>query len=352
MVDTLSPLGVETDMAEPSPLRVLHLVGSPETDFYSELSKLYAREVITPEGVSATYAIVEPDGSWHLTDSLDAPGPALNFRAAMAALPSVDLVVPHLFCPRGMTEFRDLFEVRLGLPLVGSTGDVCAVATDKAATKAVLESAGLHTPDSVTVLDGDPVPSLDMPVIVKPNSEDNSVGVSLVREPSGLGDAIQSALAHDSHVLVEAFIPGREIRLCVVEGKDGPFVPAIMEYPLDPKCPIRQVDDKLDVGSDGLPVSQARKHSAHAVCPAPLSDDLKARLEAAALRAHAALGARHYSLFDLRVREGNAAIYFLEAGLFWAFSEISMISRMLAADGRDVPGAIGELWRSAAMVKA
>ena len=343
-----------------SPLTVLQLAGSAESEFFRDLSLLYARDVIVPDGVTSIWAVVEPGdpskghsgGMWRFGRSLDRLGAPLAVGDALMAMPDADLVVPHMFCPSGMSSYRALFEDILGIPVVGSPACVTSVCTDKAKTRAIVAAAGLHVPEGRLLRWGDALPDMACPLIVKPNSTDNSVGLSLVRERAQLPAALEAAFAHDREVLVEAFIPGREIRMCVIDGPDGLFVPAMMEYPMSAESPIREVADKLDTDAGGRVLSQTTKPGAAAICPADLEAPLREALTHAAITAHKALGARHYSLYDFRVHEDTDTPYFLEAGLFWAFSRISMISRMLDADGADVPATIDVLWRRAGRVPA
>ena len=330
-------------------MRVLHIAGSGESAFFHDLSLLYARDVLRPEGVEADFVVVEPGGGWRFGDSLGNLGDSVSAADAIARIASAppDLAVPHLFDPVGMTTYRGLFEDVLGIPVVGSRPETTAVAARKSWTNAVLARAGLGVPEGVVHRAGEPLPDLPCPLVVKPDTGDNSEGLSLVRERGGLAAAVELARTVDADVLVERFVPGREVRLCVVEMAGELVVPAIMEYPLDPASPVRAAGDKLHV-EGGRVVDQTRKAEAKPVMPAKLMPDLRERLVDAARRAHRALGCRHYSLWDLRVREGTDEIVFLEAGLFWAFSEISMVSRMLAADGHNVTDVVGRLWRDAA----
>ena len=330
-------------------MRVLHIAGSSESAFFHDLSLLYARDVLRPEGVEAGFIVVEPNGAWRFGESLESLGEAVDAAEAIARISAAppDLVVPHLFDPAGMTAYRGVFEDVLGIPVVGSRPETTAVAARKSWTNAVLARAGLGVPQGVIHRAGEPLPDLPLPLVVKPDTGDNSEGLSLVREWGELPTAIALARTVDADVLVERFVPGRELRLCVVEMGGELVVPAIMEYRLDPESPVRTVADKLHV-KDGRVIGQTRKVGARPVMPADLSSVSRERLVDAARRAHRALGCRHYSLWDVRVREGTEEIVFLEAGLFWAFSEISMVSRMLAADGHDVTEAVGKLWRDAA----
>jgi D-alanine-D-alanine ligase len=134
----------------------------------------------------------------------------------------------------------------------------------------------------------------------------------------------------------------------VVETDDGPIVPAFIEYPVSEARPIREVEDKLQAdGPDGA-LRQSGRPEAQPVCPAPVSPSLASALRDAALAAHRALGARHYSLFDFRVHRDTGVPVMLEAGLFWSFSELSAISKMLAAAGLDPLAVTAEVWRRAA----
>ena len=331
-------------------LSVLHLVGSAEDDFHAELSALYAREVLSPEGTRARFARVEPGGRWRFGDHLDALGEAVDAPAALARIAGdrPDLVVPHMFCASGMTTYRALMEDVLGLPVVGSRAATCAVAADKPWTRGVLAAAGVEVARGAVLAPGDAAPDLGFPVVVKPASVDNSMGLSFVASAAGMEAALDAAFAQDGRILVETYIPGREIRLCVVETEDGPVVPATMEYPVSAERPVREVADKLDIAEDGTPRAQTVRATAKPTVPAELAPELRARLEATALAAHRALDCRDYSLWDVRVRDGDEAVVVLEAGLFWAFSEISMISAMLAADGHLVEDVVGAMWRRAA----
>jgi D-alanine-D-alanine ligase len=65
------------------------------------------------------------------------------------------------------------------------------------------------------------VATLGYPVFVKPCRAGSSVGITKVREPEELDDAIEVARSHDPRVIVEAMVEGREIECGVLEGRDG-----------------------------------------------------------------------------------------------------------------------------------
>jgi D-alanine-D-alanine ligase len=328
-------------------LRVLHLAGSRVSAFYHDLSLLYAKDAVRPDEVHSTFAIVQPDGSWRLGDSPDALSEPMALPEALARLTRCDVVVPHMFCLPGMTSYRALFEDLMGVPLVGSPARCTALAADKALTRSVAVEAGVRVAKGEVIRRGDPI-TLPPPFVVKPVSEDNSLGLSLVRHPGEIDTALGTGFEHGDRLLVEQYIPGRELRVAVIERNGSLHVPPMIEYLVSEEHPIRTVSDKLRLGADGNPTSQPDRPAATPVCPAELPRQLFAALAHAATRAHRALGCRDYSLFDFRVHAQSDQPYLLEAGLFWSFSPISMISRMLLADGADLEQTTLTLGRQAA----
>ena len=325
---------------------VYHLVGSPTSDFFFELSMIYAREIFLPLGWSQRFLMVYPDGKWSLGDTLGTQGELMSPNNLMASLSQDYLVIPHMFCSAGMTLYRNFFEKILGFGLVGSSGDVLATAADKTKTKILAESIGVAVPKGRVVGERAEI-SLELPIIVKPNGGDNSEGLTLVYHQQDLDKAIHKAAKFDKSILVEEFIPGRELRVAVLELDNELYVPAIIEYSVNKYRPIRDVQDKLALDGNGIPRSQAQQTKIGFICPASLDDNLAAKVKEEAKKMHRVLGARDYSLFDFRVDSRTGEVVFLEAGLYWSFSKASMISKMLVAGGDPVTELVDKIWTKA-----
>ena len=328
-------------------LRVLHLAGSCVSDFYYNLSIVYAKEVVQPVGVSSYYAVIHPNGYWQLGTSLDTLSEKMSLQEMIIQLPEIDVVVPHLFCFPGMTSYRAFFEDLLGLSIVGSPSHCTALATNKAQTRSVVAASGVRVAKAQQFRQGDTL-TMQPPFIVKPNSEDNSLGITLVWSEDQIASALRVGFELDETLLIEDYIPGREIRVGVVEREGKLCVLPMIEYLFTEEHPIRTVQDKLQLQSNGMPEKQPEKPVAKPVCPANVAPELFEKLADAAKTAHIALGCRDYSLYDFRVHAETNEPYLLEAGLFWSFGKISMISRMLIADGQNLEDVALELWRSAA----
>jgi D-alanine-D-alanine ligase len=277
--------------------------------------------------------MVHRDGTWSFpTDFTEESKKAaihLNFADAIARITKMapSAVVPHMFCLPGMTTFRALFDA-IGVPMVGNTAGVMELSTNKHQSKAIVSAAGVPVPESELLHKGDQ-PKMNRPFILKPCNEDNSQGITLVREGTDLQEALNHAFTFDSEILCEKYVPlGREIRCAVLEQADGSLeLLPCLEYFLTEKNPIRGASDKLVTDERGIPVTVT---TGGRKCPADIDDALRSKLEQLCVRSHKALGCRDYSLYDVRVDpEGNP--FFLEACLYCSFAPKSVIVGMCGA---------------------
>lgn len=327
--------------------RVLHLAGSAVSEFFADLSRLYARDCLAatadPERYAFHVAYVTPDRRWRFPVDLSEPAiaaaPPMALPAAIERIVAMapDVVVPQMFCLPGMTSYRALLDV-LGLPYVGNPPHVMAIGADKPTAKAIVAAAGVAVPDGVLVRAGErpALPGLPVPAVVKPADADNSSGVTLVRDPGAYPAALAAALEHSAAALVETYVElGREVRCGLLE-RDGELtVLPLEEYRMDPVAkPVRGADDKLARAAGG-DLRLVAKDPSRAWIVDP-DDPLTARVGEAAIRCHRALGCRHYSLFDFRV-DPDGEPWFLEAGLYNSFARQSVVAMMAAAAGTDLP---------------
>ncbi|MCC3421409.1 MAG: ATP-grasp domain-containing protein [Microcoleus sp. PH2017_07_MST_O_A] len=323
-----------------SVLRVLHLVGSAVSDFYCDLSRLYAQDCLENTANSALYefhiAYVSPDRTWRFPTSLDksaieAAHP-MSLAGAVQVLTDlqIDVMIPQMFCIPGMTQYRSLFDL-LNIPYVGNPAELMALVADKARTKAVVAAAGVSVPLGEVVRAGDRT-LIDFPIVLKPVNSDNSIGVAFVKNAADYDAALQKALTHSDEVLVEKFIElGREVR-CGIIVKAGELVCLpLEEYALDADTmPIRSYADKLKQNDDGS-LGYAAKDSTKSWI-VDISDSATERVWDMARKSHIALGCRDYSLFDFRI-DPQGKPWFLEAGLYCSFAQKSVLSAMTKASG-------------------
>ncbi|PWJ21913.1 D-alanine--D-alanine ligase [Jannaschia seohaensis] len=261
-----------------------HRFGSTKEPFYADLSRICAATVPRLAGTHHRFAEVTPGGAWCFGAAPDEMGSDRTLPEPLDEIGTPDVIVRHMFYPAGMTAYRALVEDVLGLPLVGSPAPVTGLATSKLWTRDVPASGGVPVAEARRI-EGGLRRDLPAPYVVRPDTENNSRGISIIRDPADTPAA-----------MAEAFIPGREIRAAVIEREGDLIVPPFIETPVSEDRPIRDVADKLE-GAGGA-LRQSTRDEAQPICPAELDDDLARALTQAATAAHRALGARHYALFD------------------------------------------------------
>jgi D-alanine-D-alanine ligase len=190
----------------------------------------------------------------------------------------------------------------LGVPYTGSPYLTLCLARNKHLTKCLLQGAGLPTP-SFQVVDELPLPEcrLGWPVIVKPATQDASVGLdqgSVVTDQASLEARVAVLLEnYGPPVLVEQFIRGREFNVGLIEAPELRALPISEILFTDPDpgyWPIVTYDGKWKPGTrdyDSTPPAY----------PAIVRPQLQGRVESLAMRAFRLLGCRDYARVDFRV---------------------------------------------------
>jgi len=175
-----------------------------------------------------------------------------------------------------------------------------ALAMDKTRTKDVYRAHGLPIAES-TIRRRDEVTArhvMPPPYVVKPNAEGSSVGVRLVAD--GAGGPPRLAGTMPEHVMVEAFVPGRELTVTAMGG--GPGAPGALT-----------VTDIVTEGWYDYDAKYKPGGSRHVV-PADVPSDVFAACLRMAETAHRALGCRGVSrtVFRWDDTKGLAGLIVLE----------------------------------------
>lgn len=191
-----------------------------------------------------------------------------------------------------------------------------AIAMDKDVSKRLFRDAGVRTPDwlmaPATVAEVES--RLGFPVIVKPSKQGSTVGLTLVREPRGLGPAVTEAFRYDDEVMIEQFIAGRELTAGIL-GDDV--------LPIGEIIPRHELYDYECKYTKGMAVE---------VFPAALDGGVAATVREQALRAFRALKLRGYARIDFRLSDSGGC-FCLEANTLPGMTELSLIPQAAAAAG-------------------
>jgi D-alanine-D-alanine ligase len=205
------------------------------------------------------------------------------------------------------------------IPYTGSGRVGSALAWDKDVAKRLFLSAGVPTPEWLMApVDADEVDErIGYPAIVKPNGQGSTVGLTLINSRNELEAAVAVAGRFDTEVMVERYIPGRELTVGILGGvalSVGEIVPA--------EGPIFDYAAKYQVGG------------AEEIFPANVSSAQASRIQELGLKVHAALKLEDYSRIDFRMDEHDD-LWCLEANTLPGLSASSLLPRSAAAVGID-----------------
>jgi D-alanine-D-alanine ligase len=257
--------------------------------------------------------------------------PVHDLRALQPAL-----VFPVLHGPHGEDgTFQGLLEV-LGLPYVGSGVLASALCMDKALCKHLLHHQSPAVPvvpwieltdraldtmrERQTTIDA-VQERLGFPCFVKPSNQGSSVGVSRAVDGDDLVRALALAARYDSKLLVEKAVDAREIEFSVLgNGDDSTIVSGPGEIGLPPGT-WYDYDNKY------------LKDVATLQIPAPLPDDLVARMQDICLRAFRLTGCKGLARVDFLLDRITLEPYLNEINTMPGFTSISMYPKLLGHMG-------------------
>src|SRR5687768_11615657 len=226
----------------------------------------------------------------------------------------------------------------LGLRYTGSSPAGLLVAGDKTLSKKVLSFHGIKTPEFATVYRGmvDWAGEIRFPLIVKPPQEDASLGItqkSIVRDVKELLEKIAELQSeYQSPALAEEFIEGREFYVGVLGNANARALPVIeLDFSKYPADRPRIASWEAKWGDEG-DEKGAEFEGTQSVFPEDLPDELRDRMQKAALEAFHALRLRDYARVDMRVT-GSGEIYIIEVNPNCYLEAKSEFARAAERDG-------------------
>jgi D-alanine-D-alanine ligase len=225
---------------------------------------------------------------------------------------------------------QELLEV-LAIPYTGSGVAGCVRCWDKVLAKHLLRAAGIPTPDfhafSETAFRelgaAHALPEIErqlaFPLVVKPAAQGSALGIKFARTAADVPTALVSAFSYDRKVLLERYVPGRDLGVSIVE-EDGvaralPIVEAVPN-----EKDFYDFESRYEIGRTRF------------VCPAELSDDVAARTQELALAAYEALGCAGFARVDLMLPDDGEPLV-LEANTVPGLTETSLLPQAAEAAG-------------------
>jgi D-alanine-D-alanine ligase len=255
------------------------------------------------------------------------------FRLAQDAA-NIDVALIILHGRLGEDGAMQGFLESLGIPYHGSKILGSAVAMNKILSKRLYAQAGLPVAPYLVVDRLQPanhqevLEQLGLPVVIKPEHEGSSIGLSIVRRTEELQGALETAYRYDRRCLVEKYLVGTEITAGVL-GND-----ALEALPLVEIIPGEQYTF-FDYEAKYTPGATKE------ICPARLAPELTAKAQDYAKRAHQALCCRGYSRTDMIV--SDTEIILLETNTIPGMTQTSLFPQAAAAAGISFPALLDRL---------
>lgn len=244
-----------------------------------------------------------------------------------------DVIFPVLHGAFGESgELQEILESR-NLKFVGSGSGASRIGIDKIATKEVWKQAGLPTPPWNVVLRGEAFPEIDGSCVVKAIGSGSSIDVFVCKAPAEAPaqakDALTKVLSRHDRALVEKYIDGVELTVGILEDRALPpirIVPKAEFFDFEAKYKSADTEHRFDTG---------------------LPDDLIARVQDFALRAHNAVGCRDLSRVDVMIDQDHRP-FLIEINTLPGFTPKSLLPEAAAKTGISFVQLVDRLARRAA----
>jgi D-alanine-D-alanine ligase len=219
-------------------------------------------------------------------------------------------------------QIQKILEQR-GVPYTGDGVEASEAAFDKIRSKEKFREHGVTTPHWQVIMSGQR-PTIPIPIVVKPPRQGSTVGVVIVRNEREIDSAMADAAKYDGELLIETFVPGRELTIGILGDQALPILEIIPKggfYDFTNKYPF------LNPQAGG---------GAEHVCPAKIDPAKTKEIQELALLAHRALGLKVYSRVDVLLPE-NGEPTVLEANTIPGMTEASLLPEAAAAAGISYP---------------
>lgn len=226
-----------------------------------------------------------------------------------------DLVFPLLHGKPGEDgTFQGLLEI-LGIPYIGEGVKVSALCMDKDLTKRLLKERGISVPPGVAVKNpSDPLlEEWDIfPSVVKPAEGGSSIGLRIVKDKTGLLEAVGELLSNTEKVLIEKAVGEREFTCGFVAGK------VLTPLEIKPKGGIYDFKTKYTKGAADF---------------IPTADCIGKRIKTLTLEVVNALEIENLCRVDFRFDPKTGTFYVLEVNTIPGMTETSLLPTMAKIEG-------------------
>jgi D-alanine-D-alanine ligase len=257
-------------------------------------------------------------------------GLLLSGLANLAVVRDADVLFLALHGGRGEDGTIQTLLEMVGVPYTGSGRLGSAMAMDKDISKRLFRAAGVQTADWVMAPASRSQVERDFgwPVVVKPSKQGSTVGLSVVKAGEDYEAAVALARQYDDEVMIERFVPGRELTVGVLEGR------TLAVGEIIPRHEIFDYECKYTPGMS------------KEIFPAKLPASLAAECGRLSLLAHEALKLGGYSRVDFRLTPAGD-LFCLEVNTLPGMTATSLLPQAARAVGIEFPELCQRICRAA-----
>lgn len=210
-----------------------------------------------------------------------------------------------------------------GIPYTGSGPFASGLALDKIASRELFIKKGIDVPRYIVISRGAVTAPLQLamtsglgfPVVVKPQFEGSSIGISIVKDKDGLAEAINTAFGYGDKILVEEYINGRELTVGILNDEPLPVIEIVVKeqfYDFNAKYQSPETEY---------------------VVPAKINEGVYKRVQQAGRSAHLALGCEIFSRVDVMWDQEQDRLVVLEVNSIPGFTGHSLLPKAAAFIG-------------------
>lgn len=224
-----------------------------------------------------------------------------------------------------------------GIKYTGSGILASSLGMDKNLTKVMFQHYDVHTPKWFVYESGDKNTQVvkekikkffGYPCIIKPNNGGSTIGLTVCRGETEVEKALLDAVQFSGKVLIEEFIPGRELTVGVI----GQHVLQPLE--IKPKHGLYDYECKY---TDGM---------SQYIVPAEFPQEVLTHLQQQALLAYNSIGCENYARVDFRVNDKHES-FCLEVNTLPGMTSHSLVPKMAKAEGISFEELIEKIIQSA-----
>jgi len=209
------------------------------------------------------------------------------------------------------------------IPYTGSGALASSLGMNKNMSKMLFQQNDIPTAqwiylENKKLIVQDEIEKIGLPLVVKPNDQGSTVGLTVVENLDDLPFAISRAFDYSQSIIIEKYIAGREITAAILGYDPLPLIEII------PKSGIYDYECKYQKGMS--------QYIVPAVLPAKVTE----LIQSLALNAYKTLGCRHYARVDFRLSK-EMQPYCLEVNTLPGMTPTSLVPKAAKAIGINFP---------------